>query len=55
MRTTSPAFAALALHRHPEWRDQVRGGDGSLRRAFSCDVEVHDPDGSAAILVATRP
>ena len=34
------------------WTDTA---DGSLRRAFSCDVEVHDPDGSAAILVATRP
>ena len=34
------------------WTDTT---DGSLRRAFSCDVEVHDPDGSAAILVATRP
>lgn len=34
------------------WNDTA---EGSLRRAFSCDVEVHEPDGSATILVAVRP
>ncbi|MBN9177382.1 MAG: GyrI-like domain-containing protein [Microbacterium sp.] len=33
------------------WADTAAG---ALRRAFTCDIEVHEPDGSATILVATR-
>lgn len=33
------------------WR---RTADGSLERGFTVDVEVHEPDGSASLLIAGR-
>lgn len=54
-RTAYPAAgdmpAALIAAWGQVWQDT---SSGALERAFSCDLEVHDPDGSATILVATR-
>ncbi len=32
------SFAALALYRHPQWRQRLRYGDGNLLRAFAHEV-----------------
>lgn len=58
--TDVPRTAYLAVGEMPAalitawgqvWQDT---SSGALERAYSCDLEVHDPDGSATILVATR-